>query len=444
MFSMSNAAPQMASSPVPTFPIAIIGGGFGALMAYGVLRFRGVRHEDIRIFSPDSSPEMSWERQIRAIKLHALRSESIGHFYPTHSPGLATLDAISDWSIRPLVQSWFDRYHPRVDTFIRHTKNIARLTGFYRSLQMGMVGRIERRDGWFALYDMDGNFLAFAQHVIMAIGHGKQHIPTAVSEFRKNYPDDTRVLLGYEMKSYAPPRKTLVVGDGLTAATDWFNILQAGGSVIGLSLRGFSFGQALNCPRGYLFKYGLAPYTDQSDEDRVKEIQSATRGTVPNYPHWRKMYREAQKDGRMELIQGNLQKISLEGDRLKAEYDSPDGLTRHSVIVDQVISATGFMPVTTHPLLAHLIEEYNLETVGGYLKTEYDCCVKGISTPESCLTAIGSAAAWTLPCADQLGGLKINAHRIADTILGPERLSPRVIFAQTMRWFQLAIGKELV
>src|SRR5688572_29350526 len=88
---------------------AIIGGGLAGLMMYVVLRFRGVPAADIGIYSRDMYPEACWERSIRAIGQTQLRSESLGHFYPTDSPGLATIEALSNWSIKPIVLSWFDR-----------------------------------------------------------------------------------------------------------------------------------------------------------------------------------------------------------------------------------------------------------------------------------------------------------------------------------------------
>lgn len=430
--------------PPKTVSVAIIGGGFGALMSYAVLRFRGIPASQIAIFSPDSSPEHSWERFIRAINLEHLRSESTGHFYPTDSPGLATMEAFRMWSIQPIIQSWFDRYHPAVDTFIRHTKSIARQTGYYRCLTPTTISKIERHDGWFSLYDASGSFLLFAQHVIVAIGHGKHRICKPVERFRATLPHDTRVVLSYEHKSYAPPRRVVVVGDGLTAGTEWMNILQTGGSVVAVSLRGFSFGQALNCPRKYLSRRGLTPYRAQSAEDRIAEIEQATRGTVPMYPHWRRTVRDAIKSGRLEFITGELTDVQPVADT-NVRCTIALGGTMGSRIIesDQLLCAIGFLPPATNPFLAQLIEQYSIPTMHGFPVIDNNCSAPEVSQPHSALFFIGSAAAWAFPCADQLSGLKLAARAIADRIVGKESWSFTEIAARIRNWGILVMGKEL-
>ncbi len=428
-----------------TTRVAIIGGGFGALMTYATLRFRGVARDDITIYSPDSSPEQSWERYIRAIKLHSLRSESGGHFYPTDSPGLATIEAWKTWSLRPLVESWFDRYHPAVDTFINHTKAIARQTGYYRRLVPKMIGHIERFDGWFGLYDTDNNFLIFAQHVVLAVGHGQHRVPEPVQKFRDQYPGDERVKLSYETKAYAPPKRVLVVGDGLTAGTEWINVLDPGGTVIGVSLHGFSFGQALNCPRPYLSRLGLQPYRSKSTEDRLQEIQSATRGTIPRYPRWKKILKEARHDKRLVEIKGTLMNIEvLETGELMCSIERAEEKKTDMVVVDHVICATGFLPPVTHPLLGRLVAQYNLPTVGGFLKVPDKCYIEALSTNGSYMGVVGSAATWAFPCADQLSGLKLAARQVTNLIVGPERWSPTTVAMQTKHWATLIRGGEII
>ncbi len=433
------------SQQPPTTRVAIIGGGFGALMTYATLRFRGVRRDDITIYSPDSSPEQSWERYIRAINLHSLRSESGGHFYPTDSPGLATIEAWRTWSPRPLVQSWFDRYHPAVDTFIHHTKAVARQTGYYRRLVPKMIGRIERFDGWFGLYDTDNNFLIFAQHVVLAVGHGHHRVPEPVQKFREQHPNDSRVALSYETKAYAPPRRVLVVGDGLTAGTEWINVLEPGGTVIGVSLHGFSFGQALNCPRPYLSRQGLKPYRSKSTEERLQEIQMATRGTIPRYPRWKKILRAARGEKRLIEIRGTLMSItSADNGELVCMIDRANEKKTDVISVDKVICATGFLPPVTQPLLARLIEQHNLPTIGGFLKVPDQCYVPELSTEASYMGVVGSAATWAFPCADQLSGLKLAARQVASLIVGAERWSPRVLVNHTKQWATLMSGKEII
>lgn len=440
---MSTVASSQTPSPVPV-RVAIIGGGFGALMAYAVLRFRGVAREEIRVVTPDASPERSWERFVRAINLQSLRSESIAHFYPTDSPGLATMEAFTSWSIRPLIQSWFDRYHPTVDGFIRHTQTIARQTGFYHSILRAMVGEVVRHENSFELRDEDGETLTTAQHIILAVGHGQLHIPGPVTAYREMYGADDRVVTSYEEKSYAPPQTVLVVGDGLTAGTEWSNILTNGGRVLALSLTGFVVGQPLNTPRRYFSRRGILPYRRKEASARLQELRAATRGTVPAYPHWMRLFERAQREGRFELSRGTLMGIErTEDGALRCTIRLPDGHAVQTVRVHRVISAAGFYPPSTHPLLARLIAEYDIPTMDGIPEVTDNFCLENLSTPTSCAAVIGPAAAWAIPSADSLGGMKIVAHHIANLICGQETWSPRELAVKTARWTRLVTGREL-
>src|SRR3989344_6563850 len=99
---MDATSPQLKTTNAagPASKIAIIGGGFGALMTVSVLRFRGVPLHDIRVYSDTGNPEGVWEKMVRAFRLTHMRSESLGHFYPTDSPGLATVEAVKTWSLK--------------------------------------------------------------------------------------------------------------------------------------------------------------------------------------------------------------------------------------------------------------------------------------------------------------------------------------------------------
>lgn len=427
-----------------TVRVGIIGGGFGALITYVILRFRGVPATDIAIFSPDASPEKSWEGFARAINLKTLRSESTGHVYPTDSPGLATMQAVKTWSLRPIIQSWFDRYHPTVDFFLEHTRRIARQTGFYRALVPSTISHLERREDNFSIYDKNETLVAVAQHVMLAVGHGRERLPVAVTSFRRLHPQDTRVVSSFESKAYHP-HSVLVIGDGITAATEWANVLEAGGAVSAVSLHGFNLHQPLQVPRRYFSRRGLAPYRRKSKADRLAELQAATRGTIPASPAWQRLFRQAQREGRLGLVKGFVKNIERkETGCLACEVEFADQHITHTIVIDQVISAAGFLPPSTHPLLARLIEQYALPAIDGVLQLTDDCCVEKISTPNSILAVIGPAAAWAIPSADSFAGMKISARQFARLVAGPEKMSVREIMRQMRRWTQFVTGKALV
>src|SRR3989344_9522729 len=91
--SSMNTSHQSAPTVADSSHLAIIGGGFGALMVYAVLRFRGLAADSIRVYSVETSPERLWEKTVRAFRLTHMRSESLGHFFPTDAPGLATVES---------------------------------------------------------------------------------------------------------------------------------------------------------------------------------------------------------------------------------------------------------------------------------------------------------------------------------------------------------------
>lgn len=432
-------------SPVPTYHIGIVGGGFGALMTYVTLRFRGVRAAHIRIFSPDRSPEASWHSYVRSIGQKTLRSESVAHFFPADSPGLATYEAFATWSIKPLILSWFDLYHPSVEFFVQHVLSIARLSGFWQSSEPCRVARIEKENSQFLLYEENETQpCARLTHLVLAIGHGPVKLPAAVQEYRQHYPYDDRVMLAFAKKEYEPQATVVVIGDGLTSATEWINILERGGKVIAISMRGFTFGQPLNTPRRFFSKRGFAPYQGLPDTSRLQALRDATKGTIPGYRYWKKMFAQAVKEGKLEFIHGDVQEILQEEEGLRCVIRLADGHSIFSVDANQIISATGFYPPTSHPLLSTLITRYNLETVEDILRTDTSSCIPGLTSLGSVASVVGPAAAWTLPCADSIGGMKITARRIAERILGPETFTPRELLWKLRQWSRLVTRAELL
>jgi hypothetical protein len=78
----------------------------------------------------------------------------------------------------------------------------------------------------------------------------------------------------------------------------------------------------------------------------------------------------------------------------------------------QVICATGFRRGFAHdPLLARIVEEHGLETVGGWIVLAPDASVPALSDDTRTLALAGVAAQWTFPAADTLAGAKYVGHR---------------------------------
>jgi hypothetical protein len=78
---------------------------------------------------------------------------------------------------------------------------------------------------------------------------------------------------------------------------------------------------------------------------------------------------------------------------------------------EQVICATGFRRgFGSDPLLARLVEEHALETVGSWVVVDPDCSVPGLTTEDRTLALAGIAGQWAFPGADTLTGAKYAAH----------------------------------
>ena len=421
--------------------VGIVGGGFGGLLTFIVLRWRGVLARDIVVFSPEGSPESSWVRFAHAIKQQDMRSESTGHFFPTDSPGLATIAALRGWSLKPIVLSWFDQYRPAVEVILKQARQLALQTGFWTTLKACRIERITKHGNEFYIYDQDGELCGIVQHLVIAVGHGRRAIPAPVQKFWDKHPGDTRVVHAFDEKEYLPGATTLVIGDGLTAATEWSNVFERDSRVIGVSRLGFSFGQALNTPRRYFSKRGFGPYRELTPEQRLKTLRSATRGTIPNYSRWYRLFQDKQNTGDLKLLTGDVTSIDPSGDgRLHVSIRLPDGHGVLTVIVDQVIAATGFLPTITNPLLKSLCDEHNLSTFENVLEVDNRFRIPKLSNNESGAFVVGQAAAWVLPSADSLVGMRIAARAITDQIVGGDSWHVHELRFKTQRWAQLVTG----
>lgn len=434
--------------PVPGMlhsKIAIIGGGFGALMTVSVLRFRGVPLSDICVYSDSGNPEGLWEKTVRAFRLTHMRSESLGHFYPTDSPGLASVEAVKTWSAKPLILSWFDAYHPTVDFFLEHTRLLARLVGYYRAIVRARVGRIAKNGNEFSIYNTNDQLIGTSQHLVIAVGHGSVIVPPAVAAYRAKYGSDSLVIHSFEEKEYAPPRRVLLVGDGLTSGTECANALQVGSTVYVLSRHGKGYiKQALNTPRHYFSRRGITPYREQDKQGRIAELKRATRGTIKPYFMWMKLFTRAERTGQLQYVRGELTGLTRSSaTTITAIIRLTDGHTILPLMVDQVIVATGFQPASTNPLWQQLIRDFKLTLHDNYIDVGNDFCLNELSTPGSFAAVIGPAAAWAIPSSDSLGGMKIVAHAIADLLVGHETWSPRQVSAKLLAWSRLILEQTL-
>lgn len=355
--------------------VAVVGSGLAGFTAYQTLR-RELEPGDIAVFGTDAHPAAAWRVRAAAIRQREMRSESDGHCLPTSFPGLAFSSVRRRRSVRPLLDSVLDSYHPTVDEFLLHVERLRERSGWDESLVARRVGRVRAVDGGF---DLDGERFA---HVLLAPGHPGLNIP---EELR----GDPRVVHSYEPHDYAAT--VTVVGAGLAAATEWLNALAAGAEVVSVRRREPAR-RPLNVPRHYFSRRGLAEYHRLATRERVERLRSLTAPSYPAGSRWDEPLQRASREGRFRVEQ------SLNGSA-------------------QVICATGFKRGFRHdPLLARLVAEHDLETADTWLVLDPDSTVPALSEGRRTLAVAGAPAQWAFPAADTLAGARYAAHRFLQRV----------------------------
>jgi cation diffusion facilitator CzcD-associated flavoprotein CzcO len=239
--------------------VAVVGSGLAGFTAYQTVR-REFEPGEVAVFGTDANPAAAWRVRAAAIRQREMRSESDGHCLPSSFPGLAFSSVRRRRSLRPLLDSVLDRYHPTVDEFLLHVERLRERSGWDESLVSRRVEHVRAVDGGF---DVDGERFA---HVLLAPGHPGLNVP---EELR----GDPRVVHSYEPHDYAAT--VTVVGAGLAAATEWLNALAAGAEVVSVRRREPAR-RPLNVPRHYFSRRGLAGYHRLTTRERVERLRTLT------------------------------------------------------------------------------------------------------------------------------------------------------------------------
>ncbi|HET8750911.1 MAG TPA: hypothetical protein VFM43_00120 [Gaiellaceae bacterium] len=348
----------------------MVGSGLAGFTAYQTLR-RAFEPGEIAVFGTDADPAAAWRVRAAAIRQREMRSESDGHCLPTSFPGLAFSSIRRRRSVRPLVESVLDRYHPSVDEFLSHVARLRARSGWDESLVPRRVERVRAVDDGF---DLDGDCF---RHVLLALGHPGLNVP---EELR----DDPRAVHSYEPHDYAPT--VTVVGAGLAAATEWLNALAAGAEVVSVRRRE-PVRRPLNVPRQYFSRRGLAGYHRLPQRERVERLRTLSTASFPAGARWDEPLELAAREGRFRVEQ------SVNGS-------------------EQVICATGFRRgFGQDPLLGRLVAEHELETADEWLVLDSDSTVPVLSDTTRTLAVAGAPAQWAFPAADTLAGARYVAHR---------------------------------
>jgi len=350
--------------------VAVVGSGLAGFTAYQTLR-RALPPAEIVVFGTDADPAAAWRVRAAAIRQREMRSESDGHCLPTSFPGLAFSSTRGRRSLRPLLESALDRYHPTVDEFLAHVERLRERSGWDESFVLRRVERVRAVDGGF---DLDGQRF---RHVLLAPGQPGLNVPEKLQ-------GDPRVVHSYEPHDYAPT--VTVVGAGLAAATEWLNALAAGAEVVSVRRRE-PVRRPLNVPRHYFSRRGLAGFHRLAPRERVERLRTLSAPSYPAGRQWDEPLERAMREGRFRV------EPSLNGSA-------------------QVICATGFRRGFRHdPLLARLVADHELETAEEWLVLDPDSTVPKLSDERRTLAVAGAPAQWAFPAADTLAGARYVGHR---------------------------------
>jgi hypothetical protein len=349
----------------------VVGGGLAGFVAYATLLHGGIEPEEIAVFGTDFDPAAAWRRRAAAIRQQEMRSESDGHCLPTSFPGLAVREAGRRGTVRPLLLSVCNRYHPTVETFLEHIAELRARTGWDERVRLERVERIRGVEGGFAL-DGHGVF----RHVLLAPGHPGLAVPEELEH-------DPRVVHAYEPHDYADV--VAVVGAGMAAATEWLNALAAGARVVSVRRREPER-RPLNVPRPLFSRRGLARFHATEPVERGALLR---RLLAPSYPPgraWDEPVVLAARDGRFRVA------AAVDGER-------------------QIVCATGFRRGYRHdPLLARLVAEYGLAVHDHWIVLASDSTVPALTDGSRTLALAGVPAQWAFPAADTLAGAKYAAR----------------------------------
>jgi cation diffusion facilitator CzcD-associated flavoprotein CzcO len=352
----------------PARRCAIVGSGLAALAAYATLRHGGLEPNEIVVLGTHEDPTEVWRVRASAIRQQRMRSESDGHLAAASFPGLAIRESQRTGSLRPLVATVANRYHPSVDAFLAHAADVRAHTGWSESFRRQRVEVIRAVEGGFTL-DGDGPFA----HVLVATGHPglarPTELPTAVH--------------AYEPHEYAS--RVAIVGAGMAAASEWLNALAAGSEVVSIRRRE-PLRRPLNVPRPFFSKRGLGAFHSLSNEQRAARLREFAAPSFPSGPAWDEPLARAEQEGRFRV------------------ETTPNG-------AEQVICATGFKRgFQEDPLLARLVTDHRLETFSRWIVLETDSTIPALTDDSRTLSLAGVAAQWAFPAADTIAGAKYSAR----------------------------------
>jgi hypothetical protein len=443
--STAQHAPTPAE-PVSRAPaesrIAIVGDGFGSLLVYAAAIYLGFEPEQLTVVGTSETPVVTYGRLAGNLGQTVLRSESESHFLPADWPTFAQLDAWSRRSLAPLARSIRRRYNPGLADILTEASVVGRRLGWDRARVPQRVGWLRR--GWeptphFTLHGEDGECLARARHVMLALGRGPLAFPPLLARARTDPELAGRIVHAYEHKSYQRDRRYVVVGAGIAAANECANALTAGANVIALRRRATTEVQDLNVPRCLFEARGIDTFQKLPFEQRVAFLEGILRGTSPARRTWRARIAAGRRDGCYHELIGEIDTVERLNGGLRVHVSGAQGPDTGWLEVHRVVTGTGFTrSVLTLPLVRRLVHEYDLPVEQGRLKLLSNCGVSKLDRDDSRLCTMGLIANTVIPNGDTIAGLKYVGRRFVADCARAEGLRVRPLTDRVRMQLSLA------
>ena len=425
------------------YRVCIVGGGFGALLTHTTLRYLGFENDEILVLGDEEDPVATYRAFAWGLGQTVLRSESESHFLPADWPTFAIMDMFARRRLGPVIRSINRTFNPGVPDVLAEARAVAAHTGYRRSFRRCRVGEVVRagtdRDPYFGMYDEDGNLVARARHVLLAVGHGPLFFPAALEEARKDPVMRDRIVQAYEPKRYTPGGRYIVVGSGIAGVNEWVNVLLSGAECIALRRTPAPDDQDLNVPRCLFEALGIDAFQQLSHAERLRILNKVLRGTTPQRRNWQDLIAEGYQKGTFREIIGEITHISPGPEGLVVDCSLVEGGSTGPLHITGVSAATGFTKGSAAvPILKRLIDRYHPPMEGPRIALDTNCGVPPIDRPDSRLCMIGIQANIVVPNGDTIAGLKYIARRFAWDVLKAEGRAKRGFFSRNALHFRCA------
>lgn len=327
----------------------IVGGGiYGTCIARWLLETEGLTHDDITIIDPHDELLASFEGKAAACGMEYLRSPYVQHI-GTKSFGMRKY-AEEHGRIDELVSTHGNPRRPSVGLFFDYARRVIEENGLEAMHHQARATDICRDSGHLVVETDAGNH--HGERVVLAIGHGGAY---DVPEWAADLPDEAPVHHvweeGYDesrVKSY--DGETYVIGGGITAGQVALDLGDAGVEVTLLSRSSLQV-EAIECDPQWIGWSYIQDHLHRlpSGSAARQRLVNDERfdGTVP--PYLMDDLREAGEEGLLTREIGEVRTARDTEGRIVLSLEN--GSVRTNV---QVVLATGFADIRTHPLVERI------------------------------------------------------------------------------------------